>query len=58
MFGPVPRWDQPASTLIARAMLHGTLADLPEHLYDGVAPLDGQADLVIRGDIGDVLDPL
>ncbi len=40
VFGPVPRYDQPASTLLARAMLHGALAGAASHLMAGVKPLD------------------
>ncbi len=40
VFGPVPRYDQPASTLIARAMLRDELARVPSHLLPGVKPLD------------------
>ncbi len=40
VFGPVPRYDQPASTLIAGAMLRGELDRVPTHLLPGVKPLD------------------
>ena len=40
VFGPVPRYDQPASTLIARAMLRGELDRVPSHLLPGVKGLD------------------
>ncbi len=40
VFGPVPRYDQPAATLIAKLMLRGRLDRVPAHLLQGVKPLD------------------
>ncbi len=40
VFGPVPRYDQPAASLIARSMLRGELSRVPAHQLPGVRPLD------------------
>ena len=40
VFGPVPRYDQPAASLIARHMLRGELPGVQAHLLPGVKPLD------------------
>ena len=40
VFGPMPRYDQPVATLLAKSLLRGTLADVPAHLLAGVKPLD------------------
>ena len=42
VFGPMPRYDVPAATLIAKSMLRGTLADVPRHLRAGVHELDDE----------------
>ena len=42
VFGPMPRYDQPAATLIARSMLNNDLGAVPGHLLPGVAELDGR----------------
>ena len=40
VFGPVPRYDQPAASLIAGHMLRGELPGVQAHLLPGVKPLD------------------
>ena len=42
VFGPMPRYDEPVATLVAKGMLHGTLADVPDHLLEGIKPLDAE----------------
>ena len=42
VFGPMPRYYQPASTLIARAMVRGTLAKMPDHREEGIKMLDAE----------------
>jgi peptidoglycan/LPS O-acetylase OafA/YrhL len=42
VFGPLPRYYEPASTLIAKAMLHGTLASVPDYRIEGTDALDAE----------------
>ncbi len=42
VFGPTPRYDEPAATLLAKALLHGTMDNVPSHLLDRVKPLDAR----------------
>ena len=40
VFGPLPRYDVPMATLLARAMLHHDLDDVARHRIPGMAELD------------------
>jgi hypothetical protein len=40
VFGPMPRYDEPLSTLLARSMLRDDLDDVAAHLMPSVKPLD------------------
>ena len=42
VFGPVPRYDRPIATLLARSLLRGDLAAVSRHLLPGTAVLDAQ----------------
>ena len=42
VFGPIPRYDEPLATLLAKALLRGDLSGVPRHLYGSVDTLDAR----------------
>ena len=40
VFGPMPRYDEPVSTLLAKSMLNDDLAEMASHQITSVKPLD------------------
>ena len=42
VFGPMPRYDQPLATLLAKGLEHGDLAGVRRHLVPGTADLDAR----------------
>lgn len=42
VFGPMPRYDEPLATLLAKALLHGDMASLPRHLRPTTRALDAR----------------
>ena len=47
VFGPLPRYDVPVSELLARAVLHGDLAQVASHRLPGTPLLDARLDAAV-----------